>query len=97
MENAGVPCEGQCKNKENKVKQGPCDFCGAGVCCKKDLDNWNDPEKVGKKGFFNGCGGWNGGSVYQCTDRYNNGRYIWFIQLPMEHEFYWSLTPEYLY
>ena len=70
VENSGKPCSKHCKNKQGAVKQGPCDFCGAGLCCKNDKKNWDFPDNVGKNGFYDGCTGWNGGKEYQCTEKY---------------------------
>ena len=54
MKNFGVPCLYQCKGK-----QGPCTFCGTGLCCKKNLKP------------SDGCTGSNGGdSTHECASHY---------------------------
>ena len=52
LENTGKPCYEECNER-----QGPCTFCGTGLCCKK-----NAPPS-------NGCHGANGGDhQYECGE-----------------------------
>ena len=47
LQNSGKDCWGPCNG------QGPCDYCGTGVCCRK---GWDDHSK--------GCDGSIGGDGY---------------------------------